>query len=372
MGTPLGRIVDPESLFGRERELARTWDLLIRTGSNILLSAPRRVGKSSFLKRLEYDAPARGFRPVFLSLPDCQSEDQFVQRLLNESWKQDGQKPWFSRFADSAAGKVLQSVKAGEYAFDPHQPKNWDGMARAVQEMLQASEEPKLMLIDELPLFVAELLRLDPGRARARRFLGWMKTLRENTRHRWVLAGSIGLDTIARRGMLSGTIADLHVETDFGPFTRELAEAFVRREAAEAKLDLDPAELHRILELTANYHLPYYLVLLLNELHRCRSEREAFSETGLLDKRVHFSHWDERLGDIFGVGTRGKVDAVLGRAAAGPEGIQRDEALTLAGPVEGREILEVLVNDGYLERRQDRLAFRCELVRRYWERFIVP
>ncbi len=364
MSTPIGRIVDPQDLFGRERELTHFWDLFKRTGSNVLLSAPRRVGKSSFLARLEYDAPTHGYCPVRFSLPDCMSEDVFASRLLTESWNHDNQKPWFKKIMDSSVGKIAQSIQSGKFKFDPHQPRSWEELSGAVQQMLKASEEPKLFLIDELPLFVVELLRVDPDRSRAKRLLGWMKTLREDTRHRWLFAGSIGLETIATRHRLSGTIADLHiVDRDFGPFTREIAEQFIRREAEH----FGEGEINQILALTDAYHTPYYLLLMIEEMRRARSEGTAFSEIPLLQQRTNFNHWNERLEDIFGQGTRDQVDRVLSGASVSSNGILKDKAIELLGVKDAKSVLDVLIRDGYLRRDGERLRFRCELVRRYWQ-----
>ena len=327
---------------------------------------------------MEHDAPDHGYCPVRFSLPDCESEDVFARRLLTESWKRDGQKPWYKKLADSSMGKLVQGIQSGEFKFDPHQPRSWDELSGAVQHMLAISEEPKLFLIDELPLFVAELLRVDPERSRARRLLGWMKTLREDTRHRWVIAGSIGLDTIASRHRLSGTIADLHLlDRDFGPFTRELAEKFIRKEAAQ----FDDQEVNRILDLTSSpmpsavagsYHIPYYLLLLIHETQRCRSEAAPFSVFPLLKQRTNFNHWHERLEDIFGAGTKDKVELILTKASSDANGVQHDEAAQLIGnPKDTKEILDVLVHDGYLIRQGDRIQFRCELVRLYWNHSIA-
>ncbi|MCC6538316.1 MAG: ATP-binding protein [Bryobacterales bacterium] len=370
MGTPIGRIVDPKMLFGREREIARIWELLLQANSNVRIEAPRRVGKSSVLKRLEYEAPGKGFVPVPFSLADCQSEDQFVRRLLDASWDHDGQMPWLNALLRSPVGRVLTGIRAGDYQFKPDEPNSWYDLSTAAQTMIKESVAPKLFLVDELPLFIAELLRVEPEGSRARRFLGWMKTLRENTRMRWVFAGSISMDAVAKQAKLSGALADMVVENKFGPFDRATARQFLVREAEFWKFTLTDVELDAMLHLTADYHIPYYLVLLFHEVKTARSEGVPFSEVALLSRPSHFNHWDERMNFVFGADLRDQAYAILGRAAQEPAaGLGRDAAFQLAGgPEHGKRVLDVLVHDGYLQRSTDgaRYSFRCELVRRYW------
>ena len=68
-------------------------------------------------------------------------------------------------------------------------------------------------MIDELPVFVLKLLAEDETAARAKNFLYWMRGLRtgevSSDQIRWLIAGSIGLDTVTRRLNLADTINDL-------------------------------------------------------------------------------------------------------------------------------------------------------------------
>ena len=56
----MGRLADGPAFFDRQEIMSRAWDLL--KTSNLLLLAPRRVGKSSLLNRMKQDGAARGDR----------------------------------------------------------------------------------------------------------------------------------------------------------------------------------------------------------------------------------------------------------------------------------------------------------------------
>src|ERR1039457_6702093 len=62
----MGRLADGSAFFDRQEIMSRAWDLL-RT-SNLLLLAPRRVGKSSLLNRMKQDGAARGYNTLYLSV----------------------------------------------------------------------------------------------------------------------------------------------------------------------------------------------------------------------------------------------------------------------------------------------------------------
>src|SRR5205823_13475287 len=66
--------------FDLEEMMARAWELL--KTSNLLLLAPRRVGKSSLLNRMQQDGPARGYKTLYLSVPDAEDELDFMKRLI--------------------------------------------------------------------------------------------------------------------------------------------------------------------------------------------------------------------------------------------------------------------------------------------------
>ena len=51
IGNIIGPPVEGENFFGREKELDFAWNH-IKKGNSIILSAPRRIGKSSFAKKL--------------------------------------------------------------------------------------------------------------------------------------------------------------------------------------------------------------------------------------------------------------------------------------------------------------------------------
>ena len=63
----MGRLAEGNAFFDREHVIARAWDLL--KTSNLLLLAPRRVGKSSLLNRMKSEASSKGHHAIYLAIP---------------------------------------------------------------------------------------------------------------------------------------------------------------------------------------------------------------------------------------------------------------------------------------------------------------
>jgi len=66
------QIVEGADFFDRTREITRYWKGL--QTDNLLLLAPRRVGKSSVLRRMNQLAAREGFTGVYLDVSDCRDE----------------------------------------------------------------------------------------------------------------------------------------------------------------------------------------------------------------------------------------------------------------------------------------------------------
>jgi hypothetical protein len=91
--------------------------------------------------------------------------------------------------------------------------------------------------------------------------------------------------------------------------------------------------------------------------------------------RTHFDPWDERLGKLLDSRFRDYCEIFLGLACQAPEGIKTETLdLRLSKEVSDtrvraeifRQLLDLLISDGYLVRQLDVVRFRSALLRRYW------
>lgn len=376
----MGRLAVGSAFFDRQEILSRAWDLL--ETSNLLLLAPRRVGKSSLLNRMNEDASARGYNALYLPVPDAEDELDFIKRLLRgfreAEWASGG---WFSAFKDKLPEDLevvlkisLVELKAKKF--------DWRRPAEQLETLLKSADAKTVLLIDELPLLIASIVHQDPSGNRAERFLLWLKRLREQYQPRWFFAGSIGLDSVARRLKLSGTIHDLQ-PIELGEFSPEKARAYLMGRGQFYQWALTAETIDAILR-AVEWPIPFHLNLVFEELRAVVSEGHGPPSPALVEialqrlmahGRTHFDHWDERLAKMLDDRIHRYCEIVLNLACHEANGVtvgsidlrlsrelnddqERNEMMHL--------LLDLLISDGYLVRQEGAVRFRSALLRRYW------
>jgi hypothetical protein len=392
LGIPgsMGRLADGAAFFDRDEIMSRDRDEIMSRAwgllktSNLLLLAPRRVGKSSLLNRMKDEGLARGYNTLYLSVPDAEDELDFIKRLVrgfrDAEWAKGR---WTSAFRDKIPEDLEVVLKTGLIEL---KAKNfdWRRPAEELEVLLKSGDSETLLLIDELPLLISSIVQQDPSGNRAERFLLWLKRLREQYRPRWFFAGSIGLDLVARKLKLSGTIHDLQL-IELGEFNPDKARAYLMGRGQYHQWALTAETIDAIL-LAVEWSIPFHLNLIFEELRAAADGQRLPPSPALVEialgrlmahGRTHFDHWDERLAKTLDGRVQEYCEIALGLACHEPEGIaitsldlrlsrelsdaqERTEML--------RETLDVLVSDGYLVRQEGVVRFRSALLRRYWRK----
>jgi hypothetical protein len=387
----VGRPVEGDDFYGREAEQARMWRDL--ETDNLLLLAPRRVGKTSLMKRLERDAELHAFRSVYLTVADVKDESSFVRRLYEAALRGPDEATLWRKIQDSAAGRWVKalrptSVTAGPLGveFDAAADGRWEELGDALARALQGGDRRWLLLLDELPVFVLSLLDDPP---RARHFLNWFRALRQQTTHvRWLLAGSVGLDTVAALHNLADTINDLEI-AELGAFRPDEARNFLAALDRTHQLGLDEAAQDRVIE-RVGWPIPYFLQLVYKQLRNEADAGDGRVDAAGVDRayarlldpthRVQFDYWRQRLTEQLGRVRAGHAHQLLSAVAAGPEGATPATLSQVLGsavpdPEERAAALEftlgVLRRDGYLVPVGGRWMYRAPLLRDWWRRFHV-
>ena len=378
--------------FDRTRETADLWQQFDE-GRNLLMLAPRRIGKTVLLNHLRDMAADRGFRAVILDVEGYREEKDFFRQCCAAIQEElsTGAKVM------TALGDRLSRVFKGrtEGVGDWRQwllQTDWREFADHLLAHLDdhASEPPWLILVDELPVFLQALQHRDGDRAIGD-FLYWLRNMRQKYRRvRWLYTGSIGLDSIARRHGVEGALNDLE-PFPLSPFDRPTALDFLADIARRRDCELDQAAGEIILQ-RLGWLSPYYLEKIAEDActqagpgGRLDAARAGAAMDNMLElgKRTYWSTWREHLDRNFPEPERSRLYAVLNavtRDAAGATGDTLLGALNrgggeTVGQVELRSLLDTLLADGYLEVNLDgearRYRFRMNLLREWWLRYVV-
>lgn len=385
-GLVIGNPVRGDDFFDREVEQRRMWRYL--ESNHVLLLSARRVGKTSLMYRLRDTAADHEVQAALVSVAPAQSELDFVRRLYSAAVEVDGSV--LQRVAESRLGGTLRQFlpkslgAAGiSVEFEPGAEEAWTDLGRALAATLGASKRRWVLLVDEVPIFVLRLLRSEGGRERAVAFLDWFRDLRQHVGEvRWVLAGSIGLDTLAERHRFTAALNDLQI-VHLGAFAPEAADRFVTEVAASFGLHLAPAVRGHLIT-RVGWPLPFFLNLMVSALLDLRDEGvdageaavdQAFARLVEYDRRAYFDHWRQRLYEQLDPREAGWAHALLDQICADHEGATldtlRQRFAAAGGPEDERELgyaVGLLVTDGYVVEQEGRWRFRSPLLREFWGR----
>ena len=392
--------VDGDRFFDREAEL----DVLtarVQNGTHTLLTAQRRMGKTSLVRELLRRLAVEGrFETVFVDLEDVRTAADAVVEIGVESRHVQGAwdriKAGFvnvlhevdDRLDTLTVGEVRAKLRAGI------DPGSWRQKGDAVCAALAKNERPVVLALDELPILVNRMLkdhdhRITPdGKRDADDFLSWLRRNGQIYRERIcvILSGSVGLEPILRQAGLSAH-ANIFLPLALKPWDETTALACLAALAETCRLDLPLAareEMCRRLRCLVPHHVQRFFDSLDEDLHLAGRRdvsledvaRVYTSEMLSVRGQADLDHYESRLKLVLGTdGYRAALsllteaavnDGVLQRATIDRYG-EHFPAWTVADhsvPID--DVLRVLEHDGYLEPRGNDYRFVSGLLEDWW------
>lgn len=375
----VGPPVTGEDFYGRTKELAHAHEYL-DTNHSILLSAPRRIGKSSFAKRLVEDKESAGWTCVYLDLEGIQSQEEFLNILIN---KFDKSKIW-NHAAEVAGGfinSIIEGVKGiGPIKLDFHRPEGSQNLYTSLSDAIDHTNDT-LVVIDELPLFLNIIDKEDPSHKNAGFLLNWLRSMRQvsGTKIRWIFCGSVGLHNFTSMRNLSMTINDM-VSFDFDALSKEEAEGLIIALSESLDMPISEDTVKYILE-KIEWYIPYFIQLLFTTIKNYPEAKKGISHQ-MIDKAFDYlahtndlSTWYERLAEYNGF--KEGAELLLNALSMTDNGMSRVELLEIFAqfinePVAKANtkfslILNMIEHDGYIMRVNGGIRrFHSPLLRRWW------
>ena len=375
----IGPPVEGNDFFGREKEI-RLANKLLDRGHSLLLSAPRRIGKSSLAKKLIDEKKKQGWKCVYIDLEETDTEDGFLRLVIdafsnNEIWRQV--------VSDAAKGlksifNKIEKVSVGPVEFDLGQREEKENLYKNLKELVN-HEKDTFIVVDELTLFVGILNKTRNGVEKVTYILNWLRSLRQvkGTKIRWLFCGSVGLRNFTSSKNLSYTINDL---TEFS------LDELDRKEALGLLLELSKSEKIRMSNNVIDYildklswNIPYFIQVIFSKLSEEYYEELTTDSVDAAYKKLcsenYLGTWSERLVEY----QEHEMPArqILKELSTRPSGAERnallDKLMTGQDPskVDSMDltlskVLDMLENDGYIMRNGSLRTFRSPLLRDYW------
>lgn len=370
----IGSPVIGEDFFGRKTELERAEALI--QDNNLMLAAPRRVGKTSFARRLMDIQSAKGWNTIFIDLEEITSITHFFKAFHEELMKlpevnltdkvKSKMKKWFSGIEFSAqTGSVQATVKS-----NPIDNEDFSGLA----DVLNALEHQTLIVFDELTVLLESLSMTDSGELLVRLFLNQFRALRTATSKScsWLICSSVGVRNFTTQHNLSDTINDV-ADFDLGAYTDAEALEFVGILARSIGVEMSPTTTRYLLG-KIGWNIPYFIQLLLSRLPQGKVTKTAIDDAYQhLLQTGSFDTWRERLNKEYGK-NKDAAKLVLQYLCINSDGKPRDDIYnhihaefpSLESDSFGL-LLRALMTDGYLVKDGECYRFRSPLLRDYWK-----
>ena len=220
-----GEPVEPSDLWFRDAFIDQIWEKLRR--QHVLISAPRRTGKTSVMNHLA-NKPRDEFLVVYQNVQDLSHPAQLFQTILENFYEQNQELTkqlahsgfGILRIAFECLRKNVDSVSGGGFKIalrnsDPEWDKNWKQHGESLLAAIRKSQRPVLLIIDELPDLILEMR--DRDETLVRDFLAWFRVQRQHPTPaqdsvRWLIGGSVNLaSTLDELGEVAA-INDIAIE----------------------------------------------------------------------------------------------------------------------------------------------------------------
>ena len=399
--------VEGDRFFDRDAEI-RSLTRRIREGTHTLLTAQRRMGKTSLVRETLRRLGEEGsLETIFVDLEGALTPADAIAEIGVQSMSAQG--VWrrissmFANFLpDIEVGAQVNALATADVRVKLRagiETEKWRQRGDEVLEALAGNDRPVVLAIDELPILVNRLLkgndhRITPERMEtADEFLSWLRKNGQTHRGRicMVLSGSVSLEPILRQAGLSAK-ANIFSPFRLEPWDMETAVACLASLAATYGLDLPLVvrqAMCRRLRCQVPHHVQQFFENLYEHLDRADRREASLDDVervytgGMLGARgqMDLDHYEIRLKMVLGVeGYRVALD-ILTEAAINegllpfhavaryreyfPDQVRtptRDEAALV--PVE--DVLHVLEHDGYLAREGDGYRFVSGLLEDWW------
>jgi hypothetical protein len=361
----------------------------LRAGLSIHMPAPRRIGKTWTIGRLATDLRADGWLVIEIDVEGMRTPREFARELCARIEAQNSIRDRFKAHAVQRLSNLLGG-SWGDKPLDALGKVDPIEFAESLIASLDESSGKTAIIIDEISYFFLALAEENEKEAHA--FAYKLRALQQRYKKvRWLITGSIGLDTIARRYGLEGAFVDFETFV-LEPFTAVEALSYMRDPAMQQmfnhSFDASDADFEAMFS-KLGWLAPYYLNLVANEVRPsgggAASERAiatqadldaAFEKLLQPNRRSAFAVWREHIDKNLPKPDRTVAKHILDFLSKRPGGENEDTLLAQTSFLIGcvarpqlREILAMLINDGLIVKVERRFMFRSGLVRQYWQEY---
>ena len=389
----IGQPVSGSDYFKREKIINKIYRRL-ENGSDLYLSAPRRVGKTSTMFYLR-DSPRENYAFVYINTESINDTEQYFKRLFEILLDSEAVKILISKYEktkilfENITGRVKKIGLFGvELELGEKSNGKYSEEFAALLKKLNTGTEKIVLMIDEFPSTIENIHRVQ-GLNEALQFLKTNRTIRQESlaenmgknRIQFIYTGSIGLQQVVNELDIPEAINDLN-EIEVEPLSITEARLFTQKLLSAAKVPIKNNDIRVIDYLIEkiDWLMPFYIQLTVQELideYDNNGEEltveivdAAFEKTCNRRNNIHFDSYYKRLEEAYSEREYALAIKILNLIAE-QEKTKKEELMNFDENQKLiKSIVERLEYDGYIGRLQNEYYFLSPILRRWWNKYI--
>jgi len=362
---------DPDNFVGRVEMTTRARERLL-AGSNLLLTDPRRMGKTFWMRT--FAAQEQSFHSYFIDYEGTKTVDEFLIKTA-EALIRDRSLPLRARkqletIFDNGEISLSKGPLAIKGYFQQTPPYHLLTRVLSALENEDSKTIP-IVMMDEVPMAINNIA-VHEGTGSAEQLLQTLRALRQETsRIRWIVTGSIGFHHVLRKiNTTQGVLNDLN-PVPLGPLADKEAEELASRLLLGIEQPLIDTVINELVKVTGGVpFLLHNVVKMLGEgprnVTRPCDVHDCFED--FIDDPDQFyglEHFLTRMPSNYD-GRARIADDILRKALSETNvWVSID---SLAPNEETAATLDDLVKDHYLERRGLSVRWRYPVLQYIWAR----
>ena len=362
---------DPMNFVGRVHITSQARELL-KHGTNLLLTDPRRMGKTFWMRN--FAAQEADFHCYFIDYEGVFTAHDFLFNTAEALIKE-------RKLPERALNKLKTIFDNCDLEISPgpitlktyHQQTSPHVLLTKVLAALDDDEDDAVpvVMMDEVPMAINNIADRE-GASAAEEVLQTLRALRQKTtRVRWIITGSVGFHhTLKKANMTQGVLNDLE-SLRLGPLSNEEAKELAHRLLLGVGQDPNEAIVDELVSKTGG--IPFLLQKVVGTLARQQygvfkpSDIEECFEDFIDDPDEFrwFEHYLTRITPLYGTNEKIANHILRQTLSMTNEWVPID---SLPQDDIALEVLEDLIKDHYLARRGSTVRWRYPALQYIWAR----
>ena len=389
MKSATGRWVSGDDFFDREGEL-KVLETRVRDRNHVSLTGQRRMGKTSVLRELGRRIEAKGGVFLFTDVEGATCAEDAISEIAKAVHPVRSLASRFATVMQRWISDNVEEISAYDFGVKIRAGLDAGSWRRYGEQLLRhcaEHDQPVLLVIDELPIFLKRMFHHDGNPQRVDEFLSWLRGVLQDLGDGslvLIVSGSIGLEPLVKRVGLPDRINHLD-SFRLGPWDRDASVACFNRLAASHGLQVEDGVANAVYD-TLGVGIPHHVqsffarlrdFAMMQERDRVRVEDvgEVY-HTRLLGPagQNDLVHYETRLKEGLEDESHTIAMEILAEAATqevftpcARRCLERLYAKVVDEvPRRIADTLEILVHDGYLADGDDGHRFPSRLLKDWW------